>query len=115
MELAGKIVSLCLATIYMVAIMIFFAKRKSPTLLCLYLGIYLVYLATHIIGWFGIKNLDLAQQIMFLMCVFCCIACIIVYENDIKTLFARVRRLHLKTEQKNIQRFTKLNPCRWWS
>ncbi len=102
MELAGKIISLCIAALISIFIVIFFAKRKSPTLLCLYLTIFFVYLATHIIEWFDIKGLETAQQLMFLVCVFFCIACIIVYENDIKTLFARVRRLHLKTEQKNI-------------
>ncbi len=102
MELAAKIVSLCLAAIYMVLIVIFFAKRKSPSLLCVYLAVFLGFIATHVVEWFGITGMGLAQQIMLLMCVFCCLACVIVYENDIKTLFARVKRLHLKTEQKNI-------------
>lgn len=102
MELASKIISLCFAVIYIVLIVIFFAKKKSPALLCLYAGIFLLYLATHILTWFGLTNLALAQQIMFLICFFCSVSCIIVYENDIKTLFARVKNIHLKTEQKNI-------------
>ncbi len=102
MEWISRIIGLSIAVIVMIFITWFFLKRKSPTLLIVNLVLFLLYVATYLVEWFGLTDMALAQQIMFLICIFCCCSSIIVYENDIKTLFARVRRFHWKSEQKNI-------------
>ncbi len=102
MELAAKIISLGIAAICVVFISIFFIRKKSPALLITALVFFLLFLATHVAGWFGIKGFELAQQIMLLVCIFGCCASIIVYENDFKSLFSGLHKLHWKSEKKNL-------------
>ena len=102
MKLAVEIISIAFAVLCAVLMAIFFIRKKSPLLLGVSLCIFLVFLATHIVEWFGMEGMVLPQQIMLLVCIFFTTACVIVYENDIKNLFAKARRLHWKTAQKNI-------------
>ena len=102
MDLAIKIISLSLAAIVIILMSIFFIRKKSPAMLCIAIGVFLLFIATYLAEWFGLTNLILLQQITFLACVFFTVCCIIVYENDIKNIFARAHRLHWKNEQKNI-------------
>ena len=102
LELTSKIICLAFAFICTLLVIIFFIRKKSVALMGVSLGIFLLFIATYVVEWFGMPNMKLAQDIMFLICIFDCLSVIIVYENDIKSLFARVRSLHLKPEQKNL-------------
>ena len=102
MDLAVKIISIVLAAAGIIAMTIFFVRKKALAMLGISAGLFLVFLATHIVEWFGLPDMKTPQQIMLIVCIFFNTACVIVYENDIKNFFAKARRLHLKTEQKNI-------------
>lgn len=91
----GKVISLILAAGVMAALVIFFARKKAPFLVALYVIAMLIYIGVYILSWFY-DGMDLAMGICNMTGVVIAVAAVVVYQNEFKSMFFSLSKLTKK-------------------
>lgn len=94
----GNIISLVLLALLLGVIIWFFAKKRSVKLIIFYVFMTLLWAGLNVLGWFY-EGMEFALWIMGVSMVGITVAGLIVYQNDIKMLFARLTMTGKKSDQ----------------
>lgn len=86
----SEIVELAVAALFLVALTIFFLKRRSFKLLLVYILVFALYVGVFFLN--EIYRLPLLLMLSQLTAVFFVVVLIVVYQNDFKTLFFNMTR-----------------------
>lgn len=92
---AGNVISLIVAAIFIAAVIIFFAKRKSFVLAALYTSALCVYIAVYIVGWF-LDGMALATSVVDICIIALIVAAVAVYQGEIKSFFFSLAKMSKK-------------------
>lgn len=92
---AGHIISLVLSLAVTAAVAVFFAKKKSPFLVAVYVTAMLLYVGVHVLSWFY-DGMTLAVAVCNVVALGMAVAAIVVYQNDFKRIFFSLSKLAKK-------------------
>lgn len=82
----GNIISLVLAALFIIAVAVAFIRKKSPFLTALYVTASLVIVGVYVLSWYY-TGMELALAVCETVAVIMAVSAIVVYQNDIKSLF----------------------------
>ena len=92
---AGNVISLVVAAIFIAAVIVFFARRKSFVLAALYTSALCVYLAVYVLSWF-FGGMELATSIADICAIALIVSAVAVYQAEIKSFFFSLAKMSKK-------------------
>jgi len=92
----GKTLSLIVAVVAMALITMFFAKKKSPALLYMYLSVCFIYIGFYVLSWFY-PDMEFALKLMNTVVLIMAFMAVVVYQNDFKALFFNLSKISQRT------------------
>ena len=92
----GKILSLILATIVMLLIVLFFARKKSMALMYMYLSVYLIFIGLYVLSWYYV-DMDFTLSLMNSIIVVMIVIAVVVYQSEFKKIFFNLSKLSQKS------------------